>query len=171
MVLRAYQYRKNTVMENLNPKNLNGWVIAMLCHDENTSDAQMLTYFMEQGNISEEQARAWVAERPYYKSIEHLRDSLGDTEEYQRFIKTEIETEQGRERAGTGAKIVADAHGDWRCLCGNGTSSDGFYPCDSAGNEVEPTPEAWTTNWYVCGRCGRFFDQYTLTIVKRAAVA
>lgn len=154
-------------MKNLNPKNLSDWVIEALCNDENTSDAQMVTYFMEQGNVSEEQARAWVAERPYYKGIEYLRDSPANDEEYRR----SIETEKGHERAGRGAKIVADGHGAWHCLCGNVASNDGFYPCDSEGNQVEPTPEAWTTDWYVCAHCGRIIDQATLTIVKQAAVA
>jgi hypothetical protein len=53
----------------------------------------------------------------------------------------------------------------WICICGNRPTSDGFYPCDQDGNEVEPTPTEWKTNWYVCGRCGRMIDQNTLEIV------
>ena len=55
----------------------------------------------------------------------------------------------------------------WVCIRGNTPDSDGFYPCDKDGNQVEPTPEDWKTNWYVCDRCGRMIDQETLEIVGR----
>jgi hypothetical protein len=42
---------------------------------------------------------------------------------------------------------------------------DGFYPCDAAGADVEPTPEDWTGDTYVCERCGRIIDQDTREIV------
>ena len=56
---------------------------------------------------------------------------------------------------------------DWICICGNRPTSDGFYPCDSDGNEVDPTFADWKTNWYVCLRCGRMIDQDTLEVVGR----
>ena len=55
----------------------------------------------------------------------------------------------------------------WVCICGNQPGSDGFYACDKDGNEVEPTPEDWTTNWYVCAECGRMIDPATLEVVGR----
>lgn len=55
----------------------------------------------------------------------------------------------------------------WICICGNVPSSDGFYSCDTKGNEVEPTEKDWKTNWYVCLRCGRIIDQDTLVVVGR----
>ena len=54
---------------------------------------------------------------------------------------------------------------DWKCLCGNEPLKEGFYPCDSEGEMVEPTPEDWTTNWYVCAQCGRIINQDTLEVV------
>ena len=56
---------------------------------------------------------------------------------------------------------------DWICICGNRPDQDGFFPCDSDGNEVEPTPAEWKTNWYVCLRCGRMIDQDNLEVVGR----
>lgn len=53
----------------------------------------------------------------------------------------------------------------WICLCGNTPMADGFFPCDHEGALVEPTPEEWTTNWYVCERCGRIIDQATTEVV------
>ena len=53
----------------------------------------------------------------------------------------------------------------WICICGNTPIGDGFYPCNTEGEQVEPTPEGWTTNWYVCDRCGRVIDQQTLEVV------
>jgi len=55
----------------------------------------------------------------------------------------------------------------WICICHNVPSGDGFFPCDSEGNEVEPTAMHWKTNWYVCARCGRMIDQVTLMVVGR----
>lgn len=68
-----------------------------------------------------------------------------------------------------GEHIAHEAGNDeaWICICGNRPDSDGFYPSDKDGNEVEPTPEHWTTNWYLCGRCGRMINQKTLGVVGR----
>ena len=55
----------------------------------------------------------------------------------------------------------------WVCICGNTPSGDGFFPCNEKGDEVEPTEKDWTTNWYVCFKCGRMIDQDTLEVVGR----
>jgi hypothetical protein len=47
----------------------------------------------------------------------------------------------------------------WICLCGNTPCAEGFYPCNEHGEQVEPTPEAWATDCYVCDRCGRIIRQ------------
>ena len=57
--------------------------------------------------------------------------------------------------------------GGWICICGNIPHGSGFYPCDQKGIEVEPTPEEWTTDCYVCYRCGRIINQHTLHVVGR----
>ncbi len=64
-------------------------------------------------------------------------------------------------------KIITNEHDNWRCLCDNTATNDGFYPCDENGDEVEPTEKDWKTNWYVCVRCGRVIDQETHAVVKR----
>ena len=51
------------------------------------------------------------------------------------------------------------------CVCGNTAWGYGLYPCDDQGEIVEPTPEDWTTNWYVCDRCGRVFDARTVRVI------
>lgn len=43
---------------------------------------------------------------------------------------------------------------NYKCSCGNVASSDGFYPCDSEGEKVEPTALSWPLPLYVCGACG-----------------
>ena len=51
----------------------------------------------------------------------------------------------------------------WVCVCGNKPDSEGFYPCDSSGKEIEPV-----TGWpglYVCAKCGRVIDPSTLRVV------
>jgi hypothetical protein len=35
--------------------------------------------------------------------------------------------------------IAGDKDG-WVCLCRNTPTSEGFYPCEQSGNEVEPLP-------------------------------
>lgn len=55
----------------------------------------------------------------------------------------------------------------WICQCGNTPIADGFHPCDATGEEVDPTPEAWDTGWYVCARCGRIIDPSTRAVVGR----
>lgn len=56
---------------------------------------------------------------------------------------------------------------DWTCLCGNAPERDGFYPIDETVNEVEPTPEDWTTDCYACVDCGRVIDSETCEVVRR----
>ena len=53
----------------------------------------------------------------------------------------------------------------WICLCGNDPVSDGFYPCDANGNEMEPLIGSDWDNLYVCARCGRVINQDTLEVV------
>lgn len=53
----------------------------------------------------------------------------------------------------------------WVCICGNVASLEGFYPCNSEGTQVEPTPEEWTSGWYACARCYRLIDQRTRQVV------
>lgn len=62
-------------------------------------------------------------------------------------------------------RISQYKEGSWHCLCGNDAMSDGFYPCNEAGREVEPTAEEWQTNAYVCARCGRIINMYSLEVI------
>lgn len=55
----------------------------------------------------------------------------------------------------------------WLCICGNTPTSDGFYPCDEDGNEMEPSKGSGWNGLYVCGRCGRVINQETLEVVGR----
>jgi hypothetical protein len=52
----------------------------------------------------------------------------------------------------------------WICLCGNRAESDGFFPCDKDGNEIESIEGVWK-NIYVCAGCGRIINQDSLEIV------
>ncbi|MFH0828801.1 MAG: hypothetical protein V1907_01315 [Candidatus Kerfeldbacteria bacterium] len=56
----------------------------------------------------------------------------------------------------------------WVCLCGNTPTLEGFLPCDVQGRPVSPTPQDWTTNAYVCNRCGRIIEDGSLEIVGQA---
>ena len=63
-------------------------------------------------------------------------------------------------------KITCEAGNDeaWICLCDNTPTSDGFFPCDAEGNEMEPIKGSNWDELYVCGRCGRIIHQQTLEI-------
>jgi hypothetical protein len=54
----------------------------------------------------------------------------------------------------------------WECVCGNTPVSDGFFSCNSNGDEVEPVRGQWE-DLYVCARCGRIIRQGTLEVVGR----
>lgn len=43
-------------------------------------------------------------------------------------------------------KITSTAYDEWTCLCGNRPKKEGFYPCNERGEQVEPTPQEWTTD-------------------------
>jgi hypothetical protein len=64
-------------------------------------------------------------------------------------------------------KIVHEAGNNeaWICICKNTPTSDGFYPCDAKGNEIEPIKGSGWKDLYVCNRCGRIINMYTLEIV------
>ena len=55
----------------------------------------------------------------------------------------------------------------WTCICGNTPDSDGFYPCDKEGNEMEPSKGSDWDNLYVCASCGRIINQDTLEVIGR----
>lgn len=60
---------------------------------------------------------------------------------------------------------INDETGWWMCACGNEPELEGFYPCNSEGEIVEPTPELWNGLLYVCDKCGRIINQDTLEVV------
>jgi hypothetical protein len=65
-------------------------------------------------------------------------------------------------------KIEADEYGDeWRCVCGNRPWEEGFYPINDGMEIVQPAPEEWRTNEYVCDRCGRVINADTLVVSRR----
>ena len=65
--------------------------------------------------------------------------------------------------------ITQDAGGNWHCPCGNTAVASGFFPCDAHGHQVEPTPQDWTTDLYVCADCGRLINVDTLEVTDRVA--
>lgn len=62
-----------------------------------------------------------------------------------------------------------DDEDSWICTCGNTPMREGFYPCNEKGEEVEPTPEEWTTHCYICSKCGNIIKQKTLEITGIAS--
>jgi hypothetical protein len=49
----------------------------------------------------------------------------------------------------------------WICICKNKPDSEGFYPCDEYGNEIEPIIGSGWTNLYVCAKCKRIINAST----------
>lgn len=53
----------------------------------------------------------------------------------------------------------------WVCPCGNTPTDYGFFPCNEAGVEIEPTEEDGWDDLYVCAGCGRIINQTTLEVL------
>ena len=51
--------------------------------------------------------------------------------------------------------LLHSAEDDITCPCGNTPRSDGFYPCDADGNQMEPTDGGGWDGLYVCPVCHR----------------
>lgn len=51
----------------------------------------------------------------------------------------------------------------WICVCGNMPHGDGFFPCDEAGDEMEPVI-GWS-GLYACNGCGRIIRQDSLAVI------
>ncbi len=47
--------------------------------------------------------------------------------------------------------------GEFNCSCGNYPNAEGAFPCDREGNYVDPCPDEWPDDLYVCDRCGVIF--------------
>ena len=76
-----------------------------------------------------------------------------------------MKNQQEQERV----EAVDHDEGDWRCLCGNRAWEHGFYPINEGVDVVDPTPEEWRTNEYVCARCGRVIDHTTRVVTRRVS--
>ena len=89
-----------------------------------------------------------------------LNDFTKDVEVRQLNERTALESLEVAE------KITCEAGNDeaWICLCDNTPTSDGFFPCDVEGNEMEPIKGSNWDELYVCGRCGRIIHQSTLEV-------
>lgn len=44
------------------------------------------------------------------------------------------------------------------CNCGNTPETNGFFPCDSSGNEIEPTLDSNWDGLYVCAKCKEIYQ-------------
>jgi hypothetical protein len=57
---------------------------------------------------------------------------------------------------------------EWRCVCGNDSHSEGFWPCMPDGRYVQPVKDGeWDGIHNKCVRCGRIVDQRTGDVVGR----
>lgn len=53
----------------------------------------------------------------------------------------------------------------WICRCGNTPGDVGFLPCSRDGGVVEPTPEKWKDDLYICNACRCVIEPSTLRIL------
>jgi hypothetical protein len=58
--------------------------------------------------------------------------------------------------------ITEGSMGAWVCNCGD---SEGFYTCDSQGNEMEPLIGSDWNGLYICTNCGRIIHGDTLQVI------
>jgi hypothetical protein len=43
------------------------WIKSILSNDEVSSDEELITLFMEEGNLTEREAKRWIAKRDFYR--------------------------------------------------------------------------------------------------------
>lgn len=67
--------------------------------------------------------------------------------------------------------ITVDAPDDWTCHCGNVCHSDGFYPCNRDGHEIEPLVGVWVDHLSCCGWCGRILTDDGRVVGKKGVVS
>lgn len=60
--------------------------------------------------------------------------------------------------------IVVD---NYVCVCGNRPDTDGFYPCDSDGNDLEPVLDGSWDGLYRCDRCRIVLPATVFDVVRR----
>lgn len=59
---------------------------------------------------------------------------------------------------------------EWHCKCGNNSRSEGFQPSDEIGQICEPYVDGnWNEQHWVCERCYRIIDGYTLQILGKCS--
>lgn len=42
------------------------WIKSVLSNDENSTDEELIQWFIKEGKLTEKQAKEWVAKREYY---------------------------------------------------------------------------------------------------------
>lgn len=56
------------------------------------------------------------------------------------------------------------------CPCGNTPRSDGFFPCDAEGNEIEPTINSGWDGLYACPVCQRLHRLTSTDMTEQLSV-
>ena len=85
-VVRAVTGTQKSVFEGLH-----NWIAATLSNDENSTDEELVAYFIKEGPMSKEQAQKYVAQRSAF--LHREKDSAADLEEA-RFGSVEWQDEQ-----------------------------------------------------------------------------
>lgn len=52
------------------------WIKSVLSNDEYSSDEELVTYFMQEGNLTEDEAKAWISKRSFYLNNIVLDDGM-----------------------------------------------------------------------------------------------
>jgi transposase-like protein len=114
------------------------WIEAILSNDEASSDSQLMELFMDEGGLSESEARSWVLKRDSYLRMENAAETKcpkcgGETSVVTKDGKRACmdcrwdERNNGRENA------------NFRCICGGSITGIGEdrWECDECGQIYE----------------------------------
>jgi hypothetical protein len=63
--------------------------------------------------------------------------------------------------------VIYVTDGDFACLCGNNSHAQGAFPCDRAGDLLDPKPDEWPDDLFRCDRCGLIFNGHTGEVLPR----
>jgi pyrroloquinoline quinone (PQQ) biosynthesis protein C len=61
-------------MKKLKKEKEESWIKAVLSNDEYSSNEELVKYFMDEGKLTEKQAKKWVAKRNFYLNNIVLND-------------------------------------------------------------------------------------------------
>jgi 2'-5' RNA ligase/GNAT superfamily N-acetyltransferase len=114
-----------------------------------------INIFQSPWNTKQEQDEAWgrATGRPMYDIMEDGS-----------YVAVGQNPPNTEAKLGAAERVQGGPHDDLVCPCGNTTNGQGFYPCDSVGQDMGAHDSNWDGELYRCDRCGRIINARTRVV-------